>query len=184
MNKPKRASRHHPMRCRRASSESAAGLATASPGDAGISAASGSGDNTASNVASIGRPGAAANLYRVIGVMRMNSCIGKVVDEPEIVEDEIDINWRKSVWFKEWAEHDPVEQHWHLGPIGVLPSHRGRGVGTELMKRFCKEVDNCSAKAYLETDLYENVRFYEKFGFKVISRSDIFNVENRYMVRD
>lgn len=121
---------------------------------------------------------------KIIGVMRMKSCTGKVVDEPDIVEDENDINWRKSVWFKEWAVHDPVEQHWHLGPIGVLPSHRRRGIGTELMKRFCKEVDNCSAKAYLETDLDENVHFYEKFGFKIISRSKIFHVENRYMLRD
>lgn len=121
---------------------------------------------------------------KIIGVMRMKSCIGQVIDEPDIVEDENDINWRKSVWFKEWAAHDPVEQHWHLGPIGVLPSHMGRGVGTELMQRFCKEVDNCSARAYLETDLDENVRFYEKFGFRVISRSDIFHVENRYMLRD
>ena len=120
---------------------------------------------------------------KIIGAMRMKSCIGKVVDEPDMVEDKNDINWRKSVWLKEWAEHDPVEQHWHLGPIGVLPSHRGIGVGTALMQRFCKEVDNCSAKAYLETDLDENVRFYEKFGFKVISRSDIFHVENRYMLR-
>ena len=74
---------------------------------------------------------------KIIGVMRMKSCIGQVIDEPDIVEN--DINWRKSVWSKEWAAHDPVEQHWHLGPIGVLPSHMGRGVGTELMQRFCKE---------------------------------------------
>ncbi|MGD8701844.1 MAG: GNAT family N-acetyltransferase [Desulfosarcina sp.] len=121
---------------------------------------------------------------KIIGVMRMQSCIGKVVDKPDIVEDENDLNWRKSVWFQEWAAHDPVDQHWHLGPIGVLPSHRGTGVGTALMQRFCKEVDNCSAKAYLETDLDENVRFYEKFGFNVISRSNIFDVENRYMLRD
>lgn len=121
---------------------------------------------------------------KIIGVMRMKSCIGKVIDDPDVFEDENDINWRKSVWLREWAEHDPVEQHWHLGPIGVLPSYRGIGVGTELMKRFCKEVDNCSAKAYLETDLDENVRFYEKFGFKLISESTIFNVANRYMLRD
>ena len=120
---------------------------------------------------------------KIIGVMRMNSCTGKVVDEPEVCGDENDINWRKSVWFREWAVHDPVEQHWHLGPIGVLPSHQGMGVGTELMQRFCKEVDNCSAKAYLETDLDENVRFYEKFGFKRVAESIIFDVANRYMIR-
>jgi ribosomal protein S18 acetylase RimI-like enzyme len=121
---------------------------------------------------------------KIIGVMRMKSCVGKVINDPDVVEDENDINWRKSVWFKEWAKHDPVEQHWHLGPIGVLPSHRRMGVGTEFMNRFCKEVDNCSAVAYLETDLDENVRFYEKFGFKLISESTIFNVANRYMLRD
>lgn len=121
---------------------------------------------------------------KIIGVMRTKSCIGKLVNEPDVLEDENDINWRKSVWFKEWAKHDPVEQHWHLGPIGVLPSHRRMGIGTELMQRFCKEVDNCSAKAYLETDLDENVRFYEKFKFKLISESTIFNVATRYMLRD
>ncbi|WP_319524103.1 GNAT family N-acetyltransferase [uncultured Desulfosarcina sp.] len=121
---------------------------------------------------------------KITGAMRMKSCTGKIVDEPEGCEDENDINWRKSVWFREWAVHDPVEQHWHLGPIGVLPSHQGMGVGTALMQRFCKEVDHCSATAYLETDLDENVRFYEKFGFKLVAESDIFNVANRYMLRD
>ena len=58
------------------------------------------------------------------------------------------------------------------------------GVGTELKQHFCKEVDNCSAKAYLETDLDENVRFYEKFGFKLVSELVIFSVANRYMLRD
>jgi len=120
---------------------------------------------------------------KIIGVMRMKSCIGTLIDDPDVFEDENDINWRKSVWFKEWAEHDPVEQHWHLGPIGVLPTHQGLGIGSILMDRFCKEVDACMAKAYLETDLDKNVRFYEKFGFKVVSESKIFDVKNRYMLR-
>ena len=121
---------------------------------------------------------------KIIGVMRMKSCIGKVIDEPDVSEDEYDINWRKSEWFKEWAKHDPSEQHWHLGPIGVLSTYQGLGVGSLLMERFCKEVDACVAKAYLETDLEKNVRFYEKFGFKVVSESEIFGVKNRYMFRD
>ena len=120
---------------------------------------------------------------KVIGVMRMNSCIGKVIDEQDTVEGLNDINWRKSVWFKEWAKHDPIEQHWHLGPIGVLPTHQGSGIGSILMERFCKEVDACMAKAYLETDLDKNVRFYEKFGFEVVGESEIFDVKNRYMLR-
>ena len=121
---------------------------------------------------------------KIIGVMRMKSCIGKVNDDPDVFEDKNDIDWRKSVWFKEWARHDPVEQHWHLGPIGVLPAHQGLGVGSILMERFCKEVDACMAKAYLETDSDNNVHFYEKFGFRVISESAIFGIKNRYMLRD
>ena len=122
---------------------------------------------------------------KIIGVMRMNSCVGKKTkDAIEESRGEKDTNSRKSQWLSEWAIRDPEEQHWHLGPIGVLPSHRRLGVGSTLMERFCEEVDKCSAKAYLETDLDENVRFYKKFGFEVISTSNIFQVENRYMTRE
>ncbi|MBC8441619.1 MAG: GNAT family N-acetyltransferase [Deltaproteobacteria bacterium] len=121
----------------------------------------------------------------IIGVMRMKSCEGyKPVDNPKDPIDENDVEWRKSVWHTEWAHHEPKGQHWHLGPIGVLPSHQGLGIGSMLMERFCKEVDACMAKAYLETDVDKNVRFYEKFGFKVISESKIFGIKNRYMSRD
>jgi len=120
----------------------------------------------------------------IIGVMRMKSCIGrKATDDSKETKDENDISWRKSIWLNEWARHDPLYQHWHLGPISVLPSHQGFGIGSELMQRFCKEVDTSLAKAYLETDLDRNVRFYKKFGFKIISESEIFGVKNRYMLR-
>lgn len=121
---------------------------------------------------------------KIIGVMRMKSCEGyKPVEKPKDPVDESDIEWRKSVWHAEWARHEPKSQHWHLGPIGVLPSHQGMGIGSMLMERFCNEVDACKAEAYLETDVDKNVRFYEKFGFKVVSESDIFGVKNRYMLR-
>jgi ribosomal protein S18 acetylase RimI-like enzyme len=120
----------------------------------------------------------------IIGVMRMKSCEGyKPIDKPKDPSDENDVEWRKAVWLTEWARHEPKSQHWHLGPIGVLPSHQGKGIGSILMERFCNEVDACKADAYLETDVDKNVRFYEKFGFKVIAESDIFNVKNRYMLR-
>ncbi len=121
---------------------------------------------------------------KIIGVMRMKSCDGrKTPDDPKESKVENDISWRKSMWLNEWARHDPMDQHWHLGPIGILPSHQGSGIGSELMQCFCKEVDTCLTKAYLETDLDKNVRFYEKFGFKVVSETEIFHVKNRYMLR-
>ncbi|MBT8350308.1 MAG: GNAT family N-acetyltransferase [Deltaproteobacteria bacterium] len=121
----------------------------------------------------------------IIGVMRMKSCEGsKALDDPKESKDENDIGGRKSVWHTEWARHEPLSQHWHLGPIGVLPSHQGLGIGSMLMERFCREVDACMAKAYLETEGDKNVRFYEKFGFKIVAESEIFDVKNRYMLRD
>ena len=84
----------------------------------------------------------------IIGVMRMKSCCGSTANhDPKNSENKNSIDWRKSVWQAEWARHDPQEQHWHLGPIGVLPSHQGSGIGSLLMERFCREVDACSAKA-------------------------------------
>ena len=121
---------------------------------------------------------------KIVGVMRMKSCGGsQATDNLKESKDEKDIGWRKSIWYTEWARHDPLSQHWHLGPIGVLPSHQGLGIGSMLMERFCKEVDACLAKAYLETEGDKNVRFYEKFGFKVVSEAEIFHVKNRYMLR-
>ena len=120
----------------------------------------------------------------IIGVMRMKSCVGREVEkESTPMQRENTLSWRKSVWHREWAAHDPSAQHWHLGPIGVLPAYQGMGVGSRLMQRFCNEVDACSATAYLETDLDENVRFYNKFGFETIATSILFDVENRYMQR-
>ena len=120
----------------------------------------------------------------IIGVMRMKSCKGsKAAGAAKDAKDKNNIGWRKSVWNTEWGRNDPLEQHWHLGPIGVLPTHQGSGIGSILMECFCKEVDACLAKAFLETDLDKNIRFYEKFGFKVVSESEIFDVKTPYMLR-
>ena len=73
------------------------------------------------------------------------------------------------------TETDPKLQDTYLG---------GRGIGTKLLQRFCKEVDACSASAYLETDTDKNVRFYQKFNFRMVDESEIFGVNNRYMWRN
>ncbi len=120
----------------------------------------------------------------IVGVMRMKSCCGsKHQDYPEKAREEDAFDHRIAFWHREWALNDPVEQHWHLGPIGVLPSHRRLGIGTTLMKIFCQEVDRCLARAFIETDLDENVLFYRKFGFEIVSTSNIFEIESRYMAR-
>jgi len=121
---------------------------------------------------------------QIVGVMRMKSCNGsKVNNECAQTGDVANLEWRKSYWQNEWARHDPLEQHWHLGPVGVLPSHQGKGIGTKLLSRFCQEVDACLSPAYLETDTDKNERFYKRFGFEVVKETEIFDVKNRYMWR-
>ena len=121
---------------------------------------------------------------RIVGVMRMKSCAGsKVSNEHAQTEEVNNLDWRKSHWHNEWARRDPLNQHWHLGPVGVLPSHQGKGIGTKLLSCFCKEVDACLASAYLETDSDKNVRFYGRFGFQVVEETEIFDVKNSYMWR-
>jgi predicted N-acetyltransferase YhbS len=121
---------------------------------------------------------------QIVGVMRMKSCNGsKVNNECAQTGDVANLEWRKSYWQNEWARHDPLEQHWHLGPVGVLPSHQGKGMGTKLLSRFCQEVDACLSPAYLETDTDKNERFYKRFGFEVVKEAEIFDVKNRYMWR-
>jgi ribosomal protein S18 acetylase RimI-like enzyme len=87
-------------------------------------------------------------------------------------------------WLSVWARYDPRESHVHLGPIGVAPAARGRGVGRELMELFCRDVDHARAVAYLETDRKENVAFYSKFGFRVTDQAQVCGVTNYFMRRE
>jgi len=121
---------------------------------------------------------------QIVGVMRMKPCQGRKPPKGGVSEEEpLDQDSRVDLWHSAWAEKDPTEPHWHLGPIGVLPEEQGRGIGTALMVNFCQRVDQETRPAYLETDLPENVRFYEKFGFQVKAESLILGVRNSFMWR-
>jgi len=121
---------------------------------------------------------------QIVGIMRMRSCDGhKDLDKGPNAEDTDDISRRKSIWLNDWASHDPPDSHWHLGPIGVLPGYQGKGIGTKLLRRFCQEVDACLAPAYLETNVVQNVKFYERFGFELVAESEIFGVKSSFMWR-
>ena len=61
----------------------------------------------------------------------------------------------------------PEEPHWYLGVIGSDPTVRGQGFGQALMK---SRLDRCDAEyspAYLESTKFENVSYYQRFGFTV-----------------
>jgi ribosomal protein S18 acetylase RimI-like enzyme len=86
-------------------------------------------------------------------------------------------------WLDVWDQHHPKERHWHLGPLAVDAHLQGRGVGSKLMQAFCARMDAAGEDAYLETDKEINVRFYERFGFEVITEGEVLGTPNWFMLR-
>jgi ribosomal protein S18 acetylase RimI-like enzyme len=86
-------------------------------------------------------------------------------------------------WTNEWARRDPKESHWHLGPLAVDSHLRGQGIGSALMDAFCAQMDEYRMFSYLETDKAENVGFYQRFGFRVVSEGNVLGVPNWFMAR-
>ena len=82
-----------------------------------------------------------------------------------------------------WAKYDPREHHWHFGPFAVKPEMQKQGIGNFMMNHFCKFIDSQNSAGYLETGTMENVRFYEKFGFSVISKASFYDAVTRFMWR-
>jgi ribosomal protein S18 acetylase RimI-like enzyme len=86
-------------------------------------------------------------------------------------------------WMAAWSKYDPAEPHIHLGPIGVDPEAQGRGIGRRLMERYCEELNRAAVAGYLETDRWENVDFYKRFGFHVVETAPVLGVDNYFMWR-
>lgn len=86
-------------------------------------------------------------------------------------------------WRSTWAKHDPSKPHWHFGPFGVLPAKQDRGIGSQLLRRFCQHVDSLGEAAYLETDKIENTPLYQRFGFVITEDALVLGVPNWFMWR-
>lgn len=82
-----------------------------------------------------------------------------------------------------WWRHDPRQPHWHIDPLGVEPDLQGQGIGSQLLGRFCELADEASLAGYLETDTPENVRLYQRSGFRVIGEASIMGRTDWFMWR-
>ena len=61
----------------------------------------------------------------------------------------------------------PEEPHWYLAVIGSDPTVRGKGFGQVLMRSRLDRIDAEHAPAYLESTKYQNIAYYQRFGFEV-----------------
>jgi predicted N-acetyltransferase YhbS len=82
-----------------------------------------------------------------------------------------------------WAPYHPKERHYHLGPVAVEPALQGRGIGSAMMAVLCTRLDASREMAYLETDTPPNVRFYERFGFRVVGQVEALGARTWFMRR-
>ena len=69
-------------------------------------------------------------------------------------------------------EHHAIGPHWFLATIGVDPAHQGRGIGSALMAPVLARADEQRTCCYLETHSPDNVRLYERHGFRVMEHLD------------
>lgn len=71
-----------------------------------------------------------------------------------------------------------------ISPVFVDPEHQGKGIATSLIKRGIEELVPKGYKLGLEAQNPDNVRLYEKLGFKVIKHDHWKreNIDNFYMM--
>lgn len=82
-----------------------------------------------------------------------------------------------------WAHHC-TDRHWHVGPVGVEPGLQGRGVGSAVMRALCDALDAAGEIGFLETETPDNVVFYRRLGFEVVSEAELPNLPLWFMRRD
>jgi len=86
-------------------------------------------------------------------------------------------------WESAWISLHPRENHYHFGPIAVLPKYQHKHIGSKMMEYCCMILDCEAESGYLETDRAENLNFYGKFGFRVINELNVLGVPNWFMKR-
>lgn len=72
----------------------------------------------------------------------------------------------------ELHERHAPKSHRYLWALGVDPPNQGKGIGSQLLEAGLARADTERAACYLETGLERSVRFYEKFGFKVMGEGE------------
>ncbi len=82
------------------------------------------------------------------------------------------------------SAHHCEDRHWHVGPVGVEPGLQGRGIGTAVMRRLCEHLDADGEIGFLETETAENVVFYRRLGFEVVSEAELPGLPLWFMRRE
>lgn len=91
---------------------------------------------------------------------------------------------RTQAWLTHWAEQDPAEDHWHIGPIAVEVIAQRAGIGSRLLSECCARLDAAHGLGFLDTTAPRNVPLYERFGFVVTDETEVLGTNNWTMRRE
>jgi GNAT superfamily N-acetyltransferase len=86
-------------------------------------------------------------------------------------------------WLDVWRKHDPQDRHWHCGPFAVEAQVQRTGIGSGLLRVFCAQLDAGKENAFLETDMRQQVDFFERFGFEVVDEDKVLGAINWFLLR-
>ena len=71
------------------------------------------------------------------------------------------------------SPHVPAEPHWCLAAVAVRPDAQRRGLATRLLAPVLARCDTEGHSARLETSSPDNVRLYERLGFRTHAEVDV-----------
>ncbi len=75
--------------------------------------------------------------------------------------------------FEAMEQYHPDVPCWYLPLIGVDPAHRGKSLGSALMKHALVRCDEDGLPAYLESTNPRNVSLYVRHGFEVMGEIQV-----------
>jgi GNAT superfamily N-acetyltransferase len=89
----------------------------------------------------------------------------------ELIEQSVFESDRMDVFavFEQMGHYHLKEPHWYLLIVGVEPTQQGKGYGSALMQHVLEQCDHDRIPAYLKASKPDNVPFYERHGFEVLS---------------
>ena len=128
-------------------------------------------------------------LVAVAGIMPPAACVGTMMSAmaADVLAGPVPAigdPWRAALFWATWAAHDPPEEHWHIGPVGVEPTFQGMGIGHRVMAAMCADLDAGGRVGWLETNKERNLRFYSALGFEVVDMVIMLDVPNWFMRRE
>jgi GNAT superfamily N-acetyltransferase len=70
--------------------------------------------------------------------------------------------------FAEMDRQHPLDPHWYLPLIGVVPARQGLGIGAALLRPVLEACDADRLPAYLEATSPKSVPLYQRHGFEPV----------------